>query len=1098
MAQNINKQTIVNLLKDKNFEELFISELLWNRPVNTTLPSVVFNGGDYIPKSVAQKNGLEVLECILPKIPTPTECKAIDASMRRIAKDYIAIYHTSNGSAQVWAAPIKKEERIQVVCINIDDPDKNADYFCPKINMLAFGIEEDDITIIDVKDRVQKAFAVNSEKITKSFYDGFKKEHKSFAAFIEGIDDQISGIENKNKQWYASIMLNRLMFCYFIQKKGFLDNNPNYLIDKLKYVKENEGEDKYFSSFYRGFLRRLFSEGLNTPGRATEFMEKFGNIPYLNGGLFDTHIIETQYTNIEIPDKAFENLFTFFDNWNWCLDTRVTATGRDINPDVLGYIFEQYINDRAQMGAYYTKEDITGYIAKNCIIPFIFDKMTNTTSAKDFRPNGYVWQKLKTSGTDYIYDAMKFGLESYPDNIPQDIAQGIDTTAPDLLQRRRLWNNPAPAKIALPTETWREAIDRWSRCKNTEKLIANGSITNANDLITNNLNILQFAIDLIHNVDMQGNYLFVKHFYEILKSITILDPTCGSGAFLFAALNILEPLYEECIDKMNQCPENFEKELEEIRVQYRSNNQYFIFKSIILRNLYGVDIMPEAIEVAKLRLFLKLVAVVECNPRKENLGLDPLPDIDFNIRCGNTLVGYANQNELEKANMSEGFFNAEEFRDKVEFEMEKISVVYKRYRDIQLKQKKEERNEDFVKSKKELQERLSALNQILNQRLYSLTPKLQKIDQWVAQAQPFHWIAEFYEIIQNGGFDVIIGNPPYVVYTKKDSQTKKAICDKYTIYNYKTIECNNLYAFVMERATQILNSKAMFGMIIPISSVSNPQFAKLRKLMIEKSLCWFSSYSNRPGKLFLNVEQRLTIFISKISTNLNKYFSSNYHHWYGIERTTLFDTLSYVPNIIQSFEKCFNKIGSDLQLSILNKVFFKKDIRLGNILTSNQSQAYYHNGPTYFIRSMPFMPNSGQNMIPSSHYKVLNCTNNYFVSAILNSSLYYWFYKNYSNCRDFSDVEITPFPIGKDIDYHLLDKLSKELELSYKEKCVIKNRDYNGSITYYEEYYPAKSKPIIDEIDTLLASHYGFTEEELDFIINYDIKYRMGDELVEE
>ena len=292
MAQNINKQTIVNLLKDKNFEELFISELLWNRPVNTTLPSVVFNGGDYIPKSVAQKNGLEVLECILPKIPTPTECKAIDASMRRIAKDYIAIYHTSNGSAQVWAAPIKKEERIQVVCINIDDPDKNADYFCPKINMLAFGIEEDDITIIDVKDRVQKAFAVNSEKITKSFYDGFKKEHKSFAAFIEGIDDQISGIENKNKQWYASIMLNRLMFCYFIQKKGFLDNNPNYLIDKLKYVKENEGEDKYFSSFYRGFLRRLFSEGLNTPGRAsTEFMEKFGNIPYLNGGLFDTHII---------------------------------------------------------------------------------------------------------------------------------------------------------------------------------------------------------------------------------------------------------------------------------------------------------------------------------------------------------------------------------------------------------------------------------------------------------------------------------------------------------------------------------------------------------------------------------------------------------------------------------------------------------------------------------------------------------------------------------------------------------------------------------------------------------------------------------------
>ena len=63
---------------------------------------------------------------------------------------------------------------------------------------------------------------------------------------------------------------------------------------------------------------------------------------------------------------------------------------------------------------------------------------------------------------------------------------------------------------------------------------------------------------------------------------------------------------------------------------------------------------------------------------------------------------------------------------------------------------------------------------------------------------------------------------------------------------------------------------------------------------------------------------------------------------------------------------------------------------------------------------------------------------------------------------------------------------------------AIKNRVYPSGLVYYEEYYPAKSKPIIDEIDKVLAKHYGFTEEELDFIINYDIKYRMGDELNEE
>lgn len=468
MAQNINKNTLTNYLKDKNFKEFFISELLWNNPKDASagLPSITFNSNECYPKSVAQKNGLEVFECILPKIPTPTECKAIDVQMRRLAKDYIAIYHTNEGCKQVWAAPIKKDERTQVVCISIDDPEKSADYITPKINALAFDINDQDITILDVKAKVQQAFAVNSEKLTKSFYDGFKKQHKAFAAFIQGIDDQISASENKNKQWYASIMLNRLMFCYFIQKKGFLNGDFNYLTNKLEYVKQNEGDDKYFKSFYKEFLLRLFSEGLNTPGRHNpDFVEKFGNIPYLNGGLFDLHTIEIQYSGIQIPDAAFENLFKFFDEWNWHLDTRITASGRDINPDVLGYIFEQYINDRAQMGAYYTKEDITGYIAKNCIIPFIFDKMAGISAvAKHFRPTGYVWQHLKNSGSTYIYDAMKRGAENWQQNLPPEIADGIDTQKPDLLQRRRLWNNPADQKSALPTETWREAIARHQRC----------------------------------------------------------------------------------------------------------------------------------------------------------------------------------------------------------------------------------------------------------------------------------------------------------------------------------------------------------------------------------------------------------------------------------------------------------------------------------------------------------------------------------------------------------------------------------------------------------------------------------------------------------
>src|SRR5690606_23929303 len=108
-------------------------------------------------------------------------------------------------------------------------------------NCLLFDFhEEEKITIVDVTQRVAANFHQNAEKVTKQFYERFRKEHISFYTFIKGIDDHIdeqnkkskkgdTPEENKSKQWYVSLMLNRLMFCYFIQKKGFLDKNKNYL-----------------------------------------------------------------------------------------------------------------------------------------------------------------------------------------------------------------------------------------------------------------------------------------------------------------------------------------------------------------------------------------------------------------------------------------------------------------------------------------------------------------------------------------------------------------------------------------------------------------------------------------------------------------------------------------------------------------------------------------------------------------------------------------------------------------------------------------------------------------------------------------------------
>ena len=89
------------------------------------------------------------------------------------------------------------------------------------------------------------------------------------------------------------------------------------------------------------------------------------------------------------------------------------------------------------------------------------------------------------------------------------------------------------------------------------------------------------------------------------------------------------------------------------RVAAHANERYFIFKTIVLHNLYGVDLMEEAVEISKLRLFLKLAAQVEPDDADPNLGIEPLPDIDFNIRAGNCLVGYATRAELEASAASD-------------------------------------------------------------------------------------------------------------------------------------------------------------------------------------------------------------------------------------------------------------------------------------------------------------------------------------------------------------------------------------------------------------------------------------------------------------
>ncbi len=1137
----MNKEQFTEFIKSFDFKNLFIN-LGWDN-FNNILPIAV----DDMPfelKGMVEKRGFVIMLCSSAykgEIPLSNIRKKIERQICKYHQEHLIIYTDDAKTKQIWQYVVQEKDKPKRVREIPYNTNQDPESLYQRARGILFTLDEEEkITLVDVTNKFKDSFGKNTEKVTKKFYTEFKKHHTVFLDFIEGIDDVLANIDNKNKQWYASLMLNRLMFCYFIQKRGYLDNNLNYLQDKLKNVKQKAGKNQFYS-FYREFLLQLFHQGLGQSEKFRKLTVELGKIPYLNGGLFDVHELEKQFPEINIKDNAFKKIFNFFDQWNWHLDTSVEATGKDINPDVIGYIFEKYINDRAAMGAYYTKEDITDYIGKNTIITFLFDKVKKDYP-KAFKPDTYIWTHLKNSEDTYIYDAVKKGIkEATKDNkepqkveelnIPENVAIGLDTAKPDLLERRKNWNTKTPNEFALPTEIWRETIERWKRYFEIKLKIKKGEISEINDFITYNLNIRQFIQDILENMEDPD---LIRYFFKAILSITVLDPTCGSGAFLFAALNILEPLYEACIERMEQFTAEesrkykfFHEVLAEVNSQEHPNLQYYIYKSIILNNLYGVDIMHEAVEIAKLRLFLKMVGAVDIDVKKSNFGLEPLPDIDFNIRVGNTLVGFATEEELKTALMNdpngqirmgwENNFNKFDEQCKI------VSKTYKHFQDSQMiVDKGEESHHD---AKQELQKRLDDLNDNLNEYLAStysiikyedmggnteliptenrLKQHTKQYDKWLESHQPFHWFAEFYEIINNrGGFDVVIGNPPYVEY----SSIKKK---HYSINKFITEKCGNLYTYVIEITYKITRIKGYIGFIVQLPIVCTDRMKPIQKLCIDCSQkLWFSNFDDRPGKLFDGLEHiRASILLSCKKENIDaKIYSTIYNRWYSENREQLFSLINYskVNNFI--LNGSIPKIGNRISTSIFSKI--NKSQPLSNFLSqkANQYPLYYHNAPQYFIRAMkspPYFRNKKNGECISGHVKIIFVKQKEFIDIVitlLNSSFYYWWFILHSNCRDFIKREIETIPIS-------VDTMTQEKKIKLRSLCNILIKSYDNNKTrkeiffknsgkvIYDEYYPKSSKHIIDKIDIVIAEHYGFTEEELDFIINYDIKYRMGKEL---
>jgi len=543
--------------------------------------------------------------------------------------------------------------------------------------------------------------------------------------------------------------------------------------------------------------------------------------------MFAQHDLERRHDDVDVPDTAFESIFGFFDSWKWTLDDRDDAAGDgEINPDILGYIFERYINQK-QMGAYYTKEDVTGYMTSASIVPWFLERLVGRLAERgvDFDP----YAPLAGSGDRYLYAAPLTGVD-------EPLPPGFPATVQAIAGDGRAGERASP-KYGLPGESWIECLDRMESQRALRALVNSGGVTGSAAAVTHNLNIIALVTDLLRDTE-SADVLDVA--YSVLTGMTVLDPACGSGAFLFAALDLLVVLYRTCIQSMEQIaaqPGDLQPELAArfaevlAEASKHPSHEYFLYKSVTLNNLFGVDIMPEAVEIAKLRLFLSLV---------EHIGtadaLEPLPDLDFNLRAGNSLVGFTTAEQVD-AVLGETL----DVFDSSGQILALTAAAGAAYESFMLEQMDPASTADMYKMKAEVESRLATARGLLNEVL-ATEHAVAKADRgtWVQTAAPFHWFTEFYPVMSTGGFDVVLGNPPYVPKGKVG----------YKILGLGTAGTPDIYAPMTEKAASLCSPSGRLAMILPISAQFSEDFKPLRQVLTARFPArWVGTFSRNPAAL---------------------------------------------------------------------------------------------------------------------------------------------------------------------------------------------------------------------------------------------------------
>ena len=563
-----------------------------------------------------------------------------------------------------------------------------------------------------------------------------------------------------------------------------------------------------------------------------------------------------------------------------------------------------------------------------------------------------------------------------------------------------------------------------------------------------------------HDAELLGD--LKSDIEQKLLDVKICDPAIGSGAF---PMGLLRELFF--------CRSAIEPNIIE--------NAANIKRYIIQNNIYGVDIERGAVDIARLRFWLALI-VDEKTP-------EALPNLDFKIMQGNSLLEQYNGADL--SNMTEKKVGAEQscsiFDSMLDVYRRNLRNKLSEYYSCPEHTKKVQLRKDIA--------------DIVKQELTEQGIHIDFEDMDLsANSQFFLWHTWFHDVFSRPskeGFDIVIGNPPYGA--KYDNQTKRYYKNAYVTANsIRGLQKGSLdtYTLFIELGYNLLRRNGSFAYIVPISLTSSDSLTGVHRILMGNcDTIHISSYAVRPKPVFENAVVNTSILLFKKTETPCQHLYSTKMHRRGNEfdLQKLIDNLQFVDVKGQTLYGRIPKIGSKIEKTILHKLF--KQTKLGSLIKTSGSPIIYRFAGGRYFKVVTNYSNgsSAERTIYFSNSKIANA-----VGCILSSNLSFWFYQIFSDNLNWKTYEIENFTIPHlstdNIGY--LDKLYSRYLTDIEAKANV--RTTSGESTYnvdsFKEYKIVRSKAIIDEIDDYICPLYGLTQEEIDFIKNYELEFRLAGE----